>query len=49
LNPAPETRERTFALPLLNSWIESANAPGCPFPLNNLPYGVFSVGDGDLR
>jgi fumarylacetoacetase len=24
------------------SWIESANAPGCHFPLQNLPYGVFS-------
>ncbi|HCQ64616.1 MAG TPA: fumarylacetoacetase [Rhodobacteraceae bacterium] len=36
-------------MPLLNSWIEGANAPGCPFPLNNLPCGVFSVGDGDLR
>ncbi|MEZ5720941.1 MAG: fumarylacetoacetase [Paracoccaceae bacterium] len=36
-------------MPLKKSWIESANAPGCPFPLNNLPYGVFSVGDGDLR
>jgi fumarylacetoacetase len=28
---------------LLRSWVESANAPGCPFPLNNLPCGVFSV------
>ncbi|WP_127519811.1 fumarylacetoacetase [Mesorhizobium sp. Z1-4] len=28
---------------LLPSWLESANAPGCPFPLNNLPYGVFSA------
>ncbi|HHB80195.1 MAG TPA: fumarylacetoacetase, partial [Aliiroseovarius sp.] len=25
------------------SWVESANAPGHPFPLNNLPYGVFST------
>ncbi len=31
------------------SWLESANARDCDFPLNNLPYGVFSVGDGDLR
>lgn len=31
------------------SWLDSANAPDCDFPLNNLPYGVFSVGDGDLR
>jgi fumarylacetoacetase len=36
-------------VPLLTSWIDSANAPDGPFPLNNLPYGVFSVGDGDLR
>ncbi len=34
---------------LIRSWIESANAPDCDFPVNNLPYGVFSVGDGDLR
>ena len=31
------------------SWVESANAPDCDFPLNNLPYGVFSVGGGDPR
>lgn len=24
------------------SWVESANAADCPFPLQNLPYGVFS-------
>lgn len=29
-------------MPLMKSWLESANAPDCPFPLNNLPYGVFS-------
>ncbi|WP_417741855.1 fumarylacetoacetase [Salipiger sp.] len=28
---------------LLRSWIESANVAECPFPLNNLPYGVFSL------
>ena len=33
-------------MPLLKSWIVSANAPDTDFPLNNLPYGVFSV-DGD--
>ena len=27
---------------LIRSWVESANAPDCNFPLNNLPYGVFS-------
>ena len=36
-------------MPLIRSWVESANAPDHPFPLNNLPYGVFSVDDGDLR
>jgi len=41
--------KRKPEVPLLTSWIESANAPDCPFPLNNLPYGVFSVGDGELR
>ncbi|MFG6080129.1 fumarylacetoacetase [Paracoccus litorisediminis] len=30
---------------LIRSWLRSANAPGCPFPLNNLPCGVFSVGE----
>ncbi|MBO9478929.1 fumarylacetoacetase [Shimia sp. R11_0] len=34
---------------LLPSWIDSANTPNHPFPLNNLPYGVFSVADGALR
>lgn len=29
---------------LVRSRVESANAPGCEFPLNNLPYGVFSDG-----
>ncbi|MEO1293049.1 MAG: fumarylacetoacetase [Pseudomonadota bacterium] len=28
---------------LRRSWVESANRPGAPFPLNNLPYGVFST------
>jgi fumarylacetoacetase len=27
--------------PLLRSWIESANAPGHPFPIQNLPFGIF--------
>lgn len=30
---------------LMRSWVESANDPETEFPLNNLPYGVFSVGD----
>jgi fumarylacetoacetase len=36
-------------MPLLHSWVDSANAPDHAFPLNNLPYGVFSVGDDDPR
>jgi fumarylacetoacetase len=24
------------------TWVDSANAPGCHFPIQNLPYGVFS-------
>ena len=36
-------------MPLLKSWVDSANDANHPFPLNNLPYGVFSVDDGDLR
>ena len=31
---------------LILSWIESANVPNHPFPLNNLPYGVFSENQG---
>ncbi|KXF91654.1 fumarylacetoacetase [Phaeobacter inhibens] len=33
-------------MPLMKSWVPSANSTTHPFPLNNLPYGVFSV-DGD--
>lgn len=29
---------------LLRSWVESANSATTEFPLNNLPYGVFSIG-----
>ena len=36
-------------MPLMKSWVESANAPDCPFPLNNLPYGVFSIEEDDPR
>ncbi|WP_127106562.1 fumarylacetoacetase [Pararhodobacter zhoushanensis] len=28
---------------LIRSWVDTANDPSCPFPLNNLPYGVFST------
>ncbi len=27
--------------PKLRSWVESANSPGCDFPIQNLPLGVF--------
>ncbi len=27
--------------PALTSWVESANAPGCEFPIQNLPFGIF--------
>ncbi|PHP68030.1 fumarylacetoacetase [Zhengella mangrovi] len=34
---------------LKRSWVESANAPETGFPLNNLPYGVFSTDGGKPR
>lgn len=34
---------------LLRSWIESANTADTDFPLNNLPYGAFRTGTGDLH
>jgi fumarylacetoacetase len=27
--------------PAGSSWVESANAPGCAFPIQNLPFGIF--------
>lgn len=30
--------------PELRSWVASANLPGCDFPIQNLPVGVFSLG-----
>lgn len=33
--------------PAAKSWVESANLPEAEFSIQNLPYGVFSVGDGD--
>jgi fumarylacetoacetase len=35
--------------PSRKSWVDSANAPGCHFPIQNLPYGVFSRGDDPPR
>ncbi len=34
---------------LLKSWVASANSAETQFPLNNLPYGVFSEADGPRR
>jgi fumarylacetoacetase len=32
--------------PARRSWVESANAPGTDFPIQNLPFGVFDDGNG---
>lgn len=34
---------------LIRSWVESANDPQCDFPINNLPYGVFSTIESERR
>jgi fumarylacetoacetase len=34
--------------PALRSWVPSANRPGCDFPIQNLPVGVFQV-PGETR
>lgn len=36
-------------MPLMKSWVASANEPETHFPLNNLPYGVFSNNGHDAR
>jgi len=36
-------------MPLMRSWVESANTPDTDFPLNNLPCGVFSLGEAEPR
>jgi len=36
-------------MPLLRSWVTSANSADSNFPLNNLPYGVFSTQTRDAR
>jgi fumarylacetoacetase len=33
--------------PALRSWVDSANRPGCDFPIQNLPVGVFQVAGED--
>ena len=35
--------------PKLKSWIESANAAECHFPIQNLPFGIFSVAAASPR
>ncbi len=34
---------------LIASWLDSANDPACPFPLNNLPCGVFTIAADEPR
>ncbi|MEY3306823.1 MAG: fumarylacetoacetase [Pseudomonadota bacterium] len=34
---------------LIRSWVDGANVASCPFPLNNLPCGLFSAGDETPR
>jgi fumarylacetoacetase len=36
-------------MPLMKSWVASANDPDHPFPMNNLPYGVFATDDLEPR
>ena len=36
-------------MPLMKSWVASANDANHPFPLNNLPYGVFSTEGSEPR
>jgi fumarylacetoacetase len=36
-------------MPLMKSWVASANNANTDFPLNNLPYGVFSTGNQACR
>ncbi|SDV50398.1 fumarylacetoacetase [Chitinasiproducens palmae] len=35
--------------PKQRSWLESANAPDCDFPIQNLPFGVFSTPTDPVR
>lgn len=36
-------------MPPKKSWVATANTAETPFPLENLPYGVFSIGEGETR
>lgn len=40
---------RKYDMTLMKSWVTSANSADTPFPLNNLPYGVFSTDGDDAR
>src|SRR3954463_10585324 len=35
--------------PRRRSWVRSANEPGCDFPIQNLPFGIFRAGKGPAR
>ncbi len=35
--------------PQLKSWVESANAADCHFPIQNLPFGIFSIASDSPR
>lgn len=43
------TRLNTTHDPARRSWVESANRDDAGFPIQNLPWGVFSEGDGPRR
>ena len=43
-NPLNQTHD-----PKLKSWVESANTPECHFPIQNLPFGIFSVATDSPR
>src|SRR5262245_59443261 len=34
--------------PNLQSWVESANDPQTDFPIQNLPYGLFALGEDEM-
>lgn len=48
-DPLLPARKASPTMPLLPSFVASANAADSQFPLNNLPYGVFSLGGDDPR
>ena len=42
--PLDETHD-----PARRSWVDSANAAGCDFPIQNLPFGVFRAAGAQPR